>query len=563
MDKAGLQGIATTNTEARISAALGLGPVDPVFEAHDGLDYGGVLFLLPALLSQGLFTIKDTHRLKAGYYGINSILLTVAFMALCRIKNPEQLKQCNPGELGRLIGLDRIPELKCLRRKLLELTEQKKTEQLSEKLTLKWLPQDDENFFLYADGHVRIYNGYLANLTAKYVSRQKLCLSATTEFWLNDVYGQPLLSCPGQLSEKLQQAIEENIIPQLFESKAIVPLPLIEPNSPAICNIVFDREAYDIAFFIRLWTKYRIAIITYRKNIKDQWNTDEFKNEEVTIGPHKKTMQLCEKKIMLDDHPFREIRCLTESGHQTAVLCTNPALSIVQIGGAMFNRWSQENFFKYMLSDYSFDHIVQYGIETIDPDKEVVNPEYRKITEQIKKENEKLQRLQAQLLKHIEISSDRALDQFAQAISKQSSLTESIQQKQKQINDLQGKRKQITPKIKLAQMPDGKRYNKLKTESKLFMNTIKMICYRAETAIANLVSPYHHRSEDEKRMFIKHIINTPVNLTPDYKNNTLTVTLLTLSTPRYNEAAEQLTVLLNQTQTTFPGTDLMLIFKIQ
>ncbi len=57
-------------------------------------------------------------------------------------------------------------------------------------------------------------------------------------------------------------------------------------------------------------------------------------------------------------------------------------------------------------------------------------------------------------------------------------------------------------------MADNKRYNKLKTESKLLMNTIKMICYKAETALANLVSNYFKRGEEEKRMLVKQIIQT-------------------------------------------------------
>lgn len=78
-----------------------------------------MLFLLPALLAQGLLKTKDVYTWgKRFYYSLESIVLTLAFMALLRIKNPEQLKQCKPGEIGRIIGLDRIPEVKCLRSKL-------------------------------------------------------------------------------------------------------------------------------------------------------------------------------------------------------------------------------------------------------------------------------------------------------------------------------------------------------------------------------------------------------------------------------------------------------------
>lgn len=562
-DKQALLGIATTNIEGRLWASAGMGSVSPVFEAHNGLDYGGVLFLLPALLMQGLLTIKETHELKAGYYDINSIILTLAFMALCRIKNPEQLKQYKPGELGRLMGIDRVPELKCLRKKIAELAAQNQGRQLNDKLLAHWVPQEEEgNVLLYADGHVSVYNGYLANLPVKYVSRQKLCLSATTGFWLNDQQGNPLLVFTGELSEKLQNAIEDHLITRLIESSAIDIPQEITDSTPALCTIVFDREAYQPAFFVRLWAKYRIAVITYRKNVKDKWEEKSFNDQTITIGSHKKTMQLCERSTELDGHAFREIRCLTETSHQTSVLTTHPLLPTATVAGALFNRWTQENFFKYMVSDYSFDHIISYGIEVIDEKKEVVNPSYRKINYQIKKEKEKKQRLQASFMEVLEKDSYTPLDTIAAALDNQSKLVETIEAKQHLIETLITKRQSIDARITLSEMPDDKRYNKLKTESTLFINIIKMICYRAETALANQIH-YYNRADEEKRMLIKQIIQTPANLFPDYKNKTLTVTLHTLSTPRHNEIASKIATLLNETETIFPGTDLTLIFKTQ
>lgn len=79
-------------------------------------------------------------------------------------------------------------------------------------------------------------------------------------------------------------------------------------------------------------------------------------------------------------------------------------------------------------------------------------------------------------------------------------------------------------------MPNDK-LNKLKTEGRLFININKMICYRAETAPANEIQ-YFSRADDEKKMLIKQIIQTPVNIMPAYNNKTLTVTLHTLYTLR-------------------------------
>jgi len=113
-------GEATTRFVERSLCPLGKGvQAQPEFEKSKALCGAGILFMLPSLLAQGLLRAKEAFRLPAShYYGLESVVLTLAFMALARIKNPEQLKQCKPGEIGRLIGLDRIPEVRCLREKI-------------------------------------------------------------------------------------------------------------------------------------------------------------------------------------------------------------------------------------------------------------------------------------------------------------------------------------------------------------------------------------------------------------------------------------------------------------
>ena len=291
-------------------------------------------------------------------------MLTLAFMALARIKNPEQLKQCKPGEIGKIIGLDRIPEVRCLRDKIKLLVDQQQAQQLNRLLIDHWYEQPDtESSFLYIDGHVRIYYGHKANLPTKYVSRQKLCLSATTEYWVNDAAGLPVMMVMGELTEKLEQVIEEQIIPEL---KKTVLLPIQEDgpqNQPSLPTLIFDREAYHPAFFHRLWEEHHIPVITYRKNVKDKWPEESFVTMEVTVLNQSVTMQICEQRTTLSGFEFREIRRLSADGHQTSIITTNEQISTSTVAGRMFGRWSQENFFRYLIADYDFDKMINFGIE--------------------------------------------------------------------------------------------------------------------------------------------------------------------------------------------------------
>jgi len=181
------------------------------------------------------------------------------------------------------------------------------------------------------------------------------------------------------LTEKLQVAIEDYIIPQLQQTLLLKAEPPAKDDQTPQCTFVFDREAYEPAFFNRLWENYRIAIITYRKNVKDIWEENDFETIDTTVLSQNVTMRLCEKETVLDSHTFREIRRLNPGGHQTAIITTNPVLQTAAIAGRMFARWSQENFFRYMIQDYDFDKMLQFGIEVIDPEKKVVNPQYRKV----------------------------------------------------------------------------------------------------------------------------------------------------------------------------------------
>lgn len=217
--------------------------------------------------------------------------------------------------------------------------------------------------------------------------------------------------------------------------------------------------------------------------------------------------------------------------------------------------------FKYLIADYDFDKMVEYGTQSIDENKKIVNPEYRKITYKIKKISEKIQRFEAKLYTLIEQVNNEALDHLPVLTAQQIKTTALITQLKTDKQIWVTQRAGMPNKIMLKEMPDAKRLNKLKPESKLFMNVVKMICYRAETALAEMAAPFFYKEKNEKRMLIKQLFNTPADLIPSEDEKTLTIKLAGLSAPRYNEAMTQLCAELNQTETIFPGTGLRMIFK--
>ncbi len=105
------------------------------------------------------------------------MLLSFGLMALVRIKRTEGLTNHAPGEFGRVLGLDRAPEMKTARRTLTEWAGRGRALEFSRAFAERWAP--DALGYLYIDGHVRPYHARTHTLPKTHVSRRRLCRPAT------------------------------------------------------------------------------------------------------------------------------------------------------------------------------------------------------------------------------------------------------------------------------------------------------------------------------------------------------------------------------------------------
>lgn len=560
-------GMGADNVEARVAASMGSleDPVAPAFQPALDVPNGGVLFALPALLAMGL--LKTTGRffeLPKGYYGLESLFLLLAFMALSRLKSMEALRYCAPGEWGKLLGLDRIPEVRTLRQKVRLLSVDDRPEQWSAELCQQWMEAAPEQAgTLYIDGHVRVYNGHQTKLPRHYVARQKLCLRATSDYWVNAMDGQPFFVVHQAIDPGMIKVIEQEILPRLERDV---------PNQPSEgelgadplrhrFTLVFDREGYSPAFLAKM-KKKRVACITYHKYPGDDWAVEEFQPFTVAMpGGQKVEMKLAERGSCLSNKLWvREIRKLTDRGHQTAIIATDYHLSPGPLAVAMFSRWSQENFFKYAREHYNLDRLVDYRTEAISDPLAVVNPDHRRLDGQVRSCTGKLNRRLAKFgaMNLEEEINPKAVESFMQ---RKAELQEEIEQMQKEIQTLKEDRKNTARHITVDELPEEERFEQLSTPSKHLIDTIKMIAYRAETAMANqLRETMSH--PDEARSLLQALYKSDADLLPDYKEGTLTVRLHHMSNRCSDVVIEKLCEVLNATETKFPGTQLRLILKM-
>jgi len=214
-------GTACTRADERTAAAFGLVQSAATrFEVCSDVSFGGLLAGLPALCANGLFSGIDRYmKLPAGFYSCLHILLILGFMALARIRRPEGLRHVPPGELGKCIGLDRAPEVRTLREKVALMASTGNPDAWMKELAKAWMEDDpDEAGYLYIDGHVRVYHGEKAKLPKRFVSRQRLCLRGTTDYWINDALGRPFFVVSKAVTSGLGDVILNDIVPELLSA---------------------------------------------------------------------------------------------------------------------------------------------------------------------------------------------------------------------------------------------------------------------------------------------------------------------------------------------------------
>ena len=560
-------GVGCTNVIGRVAAATGeIDSVQTKFETLCDVQGGGVLLALPALLMNGLLKFtKALFELPKGYYDLIHIFLVLSFMGLLRVKNIEQLRYYPPGEWGKVLGLDRIPEAKTLRRKVSLLADERSVKEWGGQLAQYWMDKEPESSgVLYVDGHVRVYHGSKTKLPRRYVERQKLAMRGVTDYWVNDGLGRPFFVISSPLTDGLQKVLFNDIVPQLLHDVPGQPDEAELKNNPYCSRfvIVFDREGYSPELFCEMW-KNRIACQTYRKYKYSLWSDTEFKTYSVKM-PHGEivTMELAEQGWFMGSKIWvREIRKKGKNGHQTSVLSTDYEGEITSIAAHMFARWSQENFFKYMMVNYDLDGLTGYNLSPVDETKNVVNPDYRKLEGQIKSAAAKLANRKVKL-SEIFLKEDNLTDkEIGKYKRKKGDLLEEVEQLSQELDSLKSTRKETPKHIPLRQLPKEEQFHRIAPLRKQFLDTVKMIAYRSETAMAQYLHGILGR-KDDARPLLRNLYKMSVDLDPDEANKTLTVKVHHFANPQSNRIIQKLCDELTLTETIYPGTNLTLIYKM-
>ena len=340
----------------------------------------------------------------------------------------------------------------------------------------------------------------------------------------------------------LLEVLKSEIVPRLLQDVPGQPTEaeLEADRYRARFVIVFDREGYSPEFFKAMWHTHRIACITYHKYPKDDWPTAEFVEHETALpNGERVALQLAERGTWIGDRKngvwVREIRKLTESGHQVSLISTVFGESALADSVRLFSRWSQENFLRYMMEHFAIDLLNEYRTEEIPETKRpVVNPKWRELDRQKRSVKSKLAHRQARFAA---LTLHPESDEAAQARWEQrkAELVEAIEQFEQELTAINDQLKTTPGHLKWDELPAAEKFERLAPSRKQLVDTVKMIAYRAETAMAAIVREELARADDA-RSVLRDLFRSEADLLPDVDHHCLHVQVHPMSNPRSNRA---------------------------
>ena len=541
---------------------LGEGAV-PVFTPGARYPLAGLLLALPALAGTGLLeTARSTYgRLKDGFYGLETMLVLLVFLALLREPRAEGATRVPPAALGRVPGLDRAPEVKTIRRKLGELASAGRAAEWQLAIARHHAQaRPDELGFFYIDGHTRAYFG-TREVQKMHVARLKFPGPATEETWVTDGAGDPLLVVMAEPSSSLAAQIK-TLLPQL---RAVCG----DGARPVLC---FDRGGWSPDLFAHVLAA-GFDLLTYRKAeagkdipaISDSefttvtWTGDDGREREYDLAETEITLPVSSGEHKGEELTLRQVT-RRDKERQVHILTSRAALPAPAVIWRMTSRWREENYFRYARAHFALDALDSYAVTPDDPGRLVPNPAKKAASAAVTAAKKDL--AAAGAARQDKLAALRSPVPGTTTVITNAMLAEldaPVDTARRKLGAAQAAAKAVPAKIPLSQhKPDMVR---LDAQTKLITHAIRMAAYNAETILARALNSHYARAGDEACALIREALTASGDIIPG--GGTLTIRLDPLTAPRRTRALAALCEQLNTTGTRYPGTQLALRFEIK
>lgn len=536
----------------------------PVFAPGARYPLAGLLLALPALEATGLLeAARETYgRLRNGYYGLAATLMALVFLALAGEPRAEGATRVPPGALGRVLGLDRSPEVKTIRRKLGELAAAGKASDLIMALARRHAATKPQALgFLYADGHARAYYG-TRTVQKTHVARLKFPAPATMETWVTDQDGDPVFTVVAEPSESLAG-----------ELRALLPdLRTIVGDGRRV-TVCFDRGGWSPALFadiiaagfdVLTWRKgpapdvpaAQFAAITCADD-RGREHAYDLAGTTVTLdindGPRKGetvTLRQVSRRVPARGGGLRQIHVLT----------TRRDLDAGEACWRLTSRWREENYFRYARTHFALDALDSYAATPDDPGRLVPNPAKKAAAAQVRRAEALAAAAEAtrdaRLLELRSPAPGQAMTVTNQMIN---ALNAPVEKAYQELSEAGQAATAVPARTRLGDLaPDMMR---LEAEVKQITHAIRMAAYNAETTLARTMHGRYARAGDEAYALIREALADSGDIIPG--PGQVLVRLDPLTAPRRTQALAALCDQLTQASACYPGTDLVLRYEVK
>jgi hypothetical protein len=542
---------------------LGEGAV-PVFTAGARYPLAGLLLALPALEGAGLLdAAREVYgRLRDGFYGLAATLLTLVFLALAGEPRAEGATRVPPGALGRVLGLDRAPEVKTIRRKLGELAAAGQAAGLVMALARRHAAaRPDALGFLYVDGHARVYYG-TRDVQKTHVARLKFPAPATMETWVTDQLGDPVFMVVAEPSDSLAAEVRR-LLPSLRQVAG-------QGRRVTVC---FDRGGWSPSLFAGI-TAAGFDVLTWRKGPAPDLPAGQFSTVTCTDDrgrAHEYELADTTVTLGISDGPrkgqtvtLRQVTRLVPARaggtRQIHVLTSRDDLPPGEVCWRMTSRWREENYFRYARTHFALDALDSHAAAPDDPDRMVPNPAKKTAAARIRAAEQAITAAEtardAALLKLRSPAPGQAAYLTNQVINALDAPAEAAWRELEQAGQAAAA---IPARVPLGELaPDMAR---LDAETKQITHAIRMAAYNAETALARALDGHYARAGDEAYALIREALTISGDICPG--NGELLIRLDPLTAPRRTQALAALCDQLSQAQARYPGTDLVLRYEVK
>ncbi len=548
---------------------LGEGAV-PVFTAGARYPLAGLLLALPALEAAGLLACARQvyGRLRNGFYGLTAMLLVLVFLALLREPRAEGATRIDIQAVGRVLGLDRAPEVKTIRRKLGEMAGRGQAAELQLAIAAHHAAaRPGQLGFLYIDGHTRACFG-TREVQAGHVSRLKFPAPATEETWVTDSRGDPLLVVIGEPSESLAGQIR-GLLPDL---RAITG----DGARPVLC---FDRGGWSPGLFAEV-IDAGFDLLTWRK--KDAGKGlpdlpgDQFATVTVTGDDGRaREYDLADTDVQITvgsgEHKGRvlELRQVTRrkpgpggAMRQAHILTTRSRddLPAAAVAFRMTSRWREENYFRYGRAHFALDALDSYAVTPDNMERLVPNPARKTAAAAVASAARAVERAEARRDARLAELKTPAAGATVIITNKTLNMLQApVETARRRLDAARAAASAVPAKIPLAE--HNPKMVRLDTQTKLITHAVRMAAFNAEVMLARALHGHYSRAGDEAAALIRQALHTSGDIIPG--DGVLTVRLDPLSAPRRRRALAALCQQLNTAGTCYPGTSLALRYEVK